>query len=326
MRCKKCNNKYANNEDFCPRCGESAQKDYTNANIRKFNISSYTLAFDEHYLAYNLFRKRFSIKNFNILINSDDKIKQEVTSFDGLFSVGIPILQQSIIAMLDSSVDILMDIGITNIDRDTLADACGDALFSKRLIQLYDIAEKIEDEAIRLQNLRSNQRSSRSHWRGGGFGIKGALTGAIKAGALNMATGAMRGIGDSLTNSSDRTKIEKMKRDSFAIAMENNILSKAIIDSCELIFVVILTELKKRGTWTNMCFFDTKEQDVILNNYIKRYKSQGDRKYLIEHLLNCLLVYPFDFPLRKDYYNILIELLPQNKNEILFMQSFFTDL
>ncbi len=42
----------------------------------------------------------------------------------------------------------------------------------------------------------------------GGFGLKGAIKGAVKAGALNAVTGAFRSIGDGITDSGDKSDIK----------------------------------------------------------------------------------------------------------------------
>lgn len=48
-------------------------------------------------------------------------------------------------------------------------------------------------KAEELDAYRTERRQSRGQWVGGGFGIEGAVKGAMKAGALNIATGAMHG-------------------------------------------------------------------------------------------------------------------------------------
>lgn len=72
---------------------------------------------------------------------------------------------------------------------------------------------KIDEYAEQLATQREIERSSRSQWQGGGFGIRGAIKGAVKAGAMNMVTNSVRGIGDSVTDSADARKIEQARQD-----------------------------------------------------------------------------------------------------------------
>jgi hypothetical protein len=58
-------------------------------------------------------------------------------------------------------------------------------------------------KAEELDEYRTQRRESRGRWVGGGFGIGGAVKGAMQAGAMNLATGAVHGtfnlIGKGLT-------------------------------------------------------------------------------------------------------------------------------
>ena len=42
----------------------------------------------------------------------------------------------------------------------------------------------------------------------GRFGVKGAIKGAVTAGAMNAATGAFRSLGDSMTDASDKSNVQ----------------------------------------------------------------------------------------------------------------------
>lgn len=71
----------------------------------------------------------------------------------------------------------------------------------------------VEDERAKNE-YRTARRQNRGRWRGGGFGVSGALSGAAKAGAMNMATGALHGtfniigsIGSSIKASSQKSKL-----------------------------------------------------------------------------------------------------------------------
>lgn len=57
------------------------------------------------------------------------------------------------------------------------------------------------------------ERNNRSRWQGGGFGFRGAIKGAIKAGVMNMATDAVRGIGDSISDAVDSKTFDRKVRE-----------------------------------------------------------------------------------------------------------------
>ena len=110
-------------------------------------------------------------------------------------------------------VDKLISYQIYNYDISNFVDRCGSGVFLENTRAYKDIRNQISDVsdyADELAYQRVVERASRSHWEGGGFGVKGAIKGAITAGAMNAATGAFRGIGDRMTDTNDRNEIKAM--------------------------------------------------------------------------------------------------------------------
>lgn len=56
---------------------------------------------------------------------------------------------------------------------------------------------------------RDAQKANRSRWVGGGFGIRGAIKGSIKASVLNAGFDFLHGIGDSMNESADNEEMNK---------------------------------------------------------------------------------------------------------------------
>lgn len=89
----------------------------------------------------------------------------------------------------------------------------------KYALKYFDYLKPLADEydvfihaSNILQQQREYERSGRSRWEGGGFGLKGAIKGAVKAGALNMVTDVGRSIGDSIVDSGDKAALESDKK------------------------------------------------------------------------------------------------------------------
>ena len=70
----------------------------------------------------------------------------------------------------------------------------------------------IGDIELDLKTQRAYERASRSQISGGGFGIGGAIKGMVTAGAMNAALNSFRGVGDTITNVSDKGKINTLKK------------------------------------------------------------------------------------------------------------------
>lgn len=58
---------------------------------------------------------------------------------------------------------------------------------------------------------RDARKDSRSRWSGGGFGISGALSGAAKAGALNMASGLLHSAFNAATNALQQSEFDDFR-------------------------------------------------------------------------------------------------------------------
>jgi hypothetical protein len=58
---------------------------------------------------------------------------------------------------------------------------------------------------------RDARKDSRSRWSGGGFGISGALSGAAKAGALNMASGLLHSAFNAAANALQQSEFDDFR-------------------------------------------------------------------------------------------------------------------
>lgn len=103
--------------------------------------------------------------------------------------------------------------GIMDIDEERFKIRYSSTLYknSDAYILLCQDYQKVKsaEEALKIE--KEYQRASRSQWQGGGFGLGGAIKGAITAGALNIATNSVRGIGDTIADVHDKSRINTIK-------------------------------------------------------------------------------------------------------------------
>lgn len=88
----------------------------------------------------------------------------------------------------------LVKLGIYDVDSDAFA-AFLDPHFNwhEDFAEIDDAYMAIVQNTQEVDAYRTERRQSRGRWVGGGFGIEGAIKGAAKAGAMNMATNALHG-------------------------------------------------------------------------------------------------------------------------------------
>lgn len=179
-----------------------------------FSILGCEYTFKPNFVTYNSVHRIFVANAYKKRKEFTAEYNERVHNFDEFYSVGIKIFEQKIFETNDLSVKIVKQIrGISITPEEMLRICCNERLvqmdtFLRPLQKVYD---KIVAAAEQLAAYRGMERSSRSRWEGGGFGFTGAIKGAIQAGILNMATDAVRGIGDSFTDAGDRRKIAQLK-------------------------------------------------------------------------------------------------------------------
>lgn len=134
-----------------------------------------------------------------------------VTSLSGMTS-GVKDKAEAIInEFCQYLVNKLIQYGIYEYDIRNFISQCGSRIRIQETTAYKSILSQKDSVNTYAQNLayqRNLERSSRSQWSGGGFGVKGAIKGAITAGALNAATGAFRSIGDGISDAGDRSSVQ----------------------------------------------------------------------------------------------------------------------
>ena len=183
-------------------------------NENTFSILGYEHTFNPRFVTYNSVHKIFIANAYKKRKEFTAEYNERVHNFDEFYSVGLKIFEKKIFETADLSVKVVKQIRGISIAPEEMLRIC----YNERLVQmdtflrpLQKVYDKIAAAAEQLAAYRGLERSSRSRWEGGGFGFTGAIKGAIQAGILNMATDAVRGIGDSFTDAGDRRKIAQLK-------------------------------------------------------------------------------------------------------------------
>lgn len=103
-----------------------------------------------------------------------------------------------------------LDYSITNIENTFINDYPYVFDGIANVYSIYnDNCEQLIEQYVSQEQLREYNKAMRGRFNGGGFGVKGAIQGAIFAGVANAATGAGYSIVNSIANNKDRKKLEK---------------------------------------------------------------------------------------------------------------------
>lgn len=142
-------------------------------------------------VAYNSIRMEF-IKMANEAAAQYEKLYKQDGSIQKVINGLGEQMHDCLAPALDHCISTLIQHGVIDIDvqafaerYQSFAEPCAEAFND-----VYDrYAEVVMDEG-ELNEYRKARREGRARWQGGGFGLAGALSGAVTAGALNLVMGA----------------------------------------------------------------------------------------------------------------------------------------
>lgn len=177
-----------------------------------------------------------------------------------------------------------------------------DALYDEFFGEKY---QDIMDEEQNIKLARSIERAGRASWSGGGFGLSGAIKGAVQAELLNLATDAIHSVNDSAEDAADRADINKLKKQ---LLNDNKNLElytghlRILIQYVGWALYDFLIKNEKLEKYE----FDFETSYARYNNIIESNLSNEDKAYKI---IDCILMYPYYF----DFFKTLYELEPSKE-------------
>ena len=217
----------------------------------------------------------------NNIASAEDKIKQIIKYGHNYIDNGI---NHILSVLLNHGI---YDISIEELINNHNAYDTWDHDFILILQQFTEIDHTVSEE----KDYRQLRKDSRNRWEGGGFGLEGAINGAITAGTLNAASGLAHSIfnlignlGSEWSASSKKDKaIQKMKEISFDLSPS----FKALADILEEIYqehgLFIIPDYR-----SDLASQRINKQNNIINN-LSKISNPEQRK---EALVECLALKP----------------------------------
>lgn len=153
-------------------------------------------------------------------------------------------------------------------------DECND------LQETYDMAK----EALKIEKM------GRSHWEGGGFGMKGAIKGAVQAGILNAGTDMIRGVGDARKERKIRGGYEDKRQAILSSQRSLNTIFMAFYKEIQVFPECILDALIRKGLLEPLDL-DPASAKTFWKNTM-RFKNPDDKE-LKNVIVTCLSFDPF---------------------------------
>lgn len=282
----------------------------------EFEINNYTLTYDSSIESYVNFSEEINDKGKEILEDITEEYN-ELGNIDAVHNEFYDIGVNALTKVADYIVQILAEYEIYDISADNFLNSTD---FQKSALDVWkeyfnkvdSLLSNIIYEANTEKGMRELNKMMRPQFIGGGFGISGAIKGAVKASAINMVTGAAYDIANSISNMATNAKTDEKKEALYkdkhtlytlkcGIAIAINIIKE------EFFIVANIHPFSDNNI--------TKSQNIIKNIEKGNIREDNIENALIEALqLN---------PLNGDIYRSYLEKLGDQTNELEDMAEFF---
>lgn len=213
--------------------------------------------------------------------------------------------------LFEQAVDLLIDHHIDYVTKKDLWDRLDDSVKSTDLVQamLADQAA-IEDYE---KDLAVEKMADKASWRGGGFGIMGAITGTIKASMMNTAQDALSSLGRSITGNSYSDRLENFIRDRSAKRNYPAMACDFISTICRFDLFTEVHRLLVAECDLPETSFETDKADSRRKNLLERFANgKIEEEAVLKGLCSCLEITGNTLPV----YKALLELEPSAARDV----------
>lgn len=271
----------------------------------EFNLLHKRVIISQDRLEYNRYRLMFqqeadqAVEYFQELYKQNHSLEEVINNVPNQ-------IYESIHPAIMRCINILIDHGILTIDEEIFCNMYPQ--FIENYIENYlQICEQYADIVMteeQKDRYRVARREGRAKWRGGGFGLSGALKGAATAGALNMVSGTghmvfngVAKIGSSIAANSKMNRIFKDKNT--ALSLYNDVWN--IVFNLHLLLVDCLakSELDNGASQGIVSSIDSRKASAILEN-IPQIQEYSQRQ---EAMIQSFQLDPY----QKKWYRIALQ-------------------
>jgi len=292
------------------------------------------IEFSDTVLKYNDLRSNYILLINNTIFNIGEaylKLQDEYIK-DNNYQAHAEYLKMIIDKVIDEAISFsiytLMQYGIETYTRDRfkayVCDSAGSIYkgmgVSDVIMQLYDSVDEINQAGNIISETRQVERNSRSKYVNLlSTNLSGAISGEISAGIMNAGLGAVRGIKDAWTDSSDKAKLRSFAKEKL---LDSDFVSSYILSvrnpflNCFEYTVEILCE---KGCFEDIITIDLLENREENLNRIYNNIEFGNKEKAKGMIKDYLKIYPYEVSL----YVHLYKTFGDEKYSIIRMADYF---
>lgn len=151
-----------------------------------------------------------------------------------------------------------------------------------------------------LAAYRQAQIASRGRWSGGGFGVSGAVKGAISASLLNAGSDFLHSFGDSARRRADNREINKMCKEYYELPETQQLLCDSIGECILQVYLAMTEELKANGQLSKEVFCFDREKAFTL--YENTFVYEENHEKFVDNIIECIKLWPAE----KEFYDNIL--------------------
>lgn len=189
--------------------------------------------------------------------------------------------------LFEHAVDVLNDYGIDYVTKDDLWEKLSRNVASTELMQ----ARNADKAAIQqyAEDLAREKQANKANWQGGGFGVTGAIKGALEAKMLNSAQDALSSLGRTITGNTYSGRLKRFIADRSAKRDYPEMACDFIDQICRYdLFNTVWHILVEDGKMPS-CGYETSKAGSKRKNLVERYAAHKiTREELLQGFCECL--------------------------------------
>lgn len=308
MFCMNCGTKLPDDAKFCYKCGtqlgitqnikkEDSKKQSNSPQstvIKTFEFGEgLHINFYAEDMDYCKLRKDIELNIAEKQVEFYMEYKEEkISDMDDVLQKAIPLANSIIDDSIDFGVSLLMKWGIDFIDKEQLEKVVMEKAQELPAGKIYQQeTQRLVQYAAQLQE----EHASKDYWSGGGFGISGAIEGAVKAGIMNMGTNALVNLGRSISGNTVSKKMSRLKAELYTETDQEQLFLDLIYESgCIALFDTLYKILLDNKLISPAVHYD---QSKALGKYKNIYAALANKKMSGEQslkpLCSCIGLNPF---------------------------------
>ena len=181
-------------------------------------LSTETLTIPPSRTLYNSIRNKYQAIAQQVAEQFSTSYSDHFKSIEDVHTKATGIAMDLLHPAVEAALADLVSYTVYDVDLTCFSDYYNaEASWESAFVEVDDRYMAIILKTEELDDYRTQRRESRGRWVGGGFGIGGAVKGAMQAGAINLATGAVHGtfnlIGKGLTAAGNAVEKNKLFAD-----------------------------------------------------------------------------------------------------------------